>query len=364
MITLDVTSFFSSSAGGIRSYYEAKARWLPRRGVECHFVVPGAQRAVSRFGEGWLHEIPGPSLDLHYRCFGDLGALQRTIREIAPDVVEVGSHYVLPQLVASARQRAVTVGFYHADFPGTYVAPALRRVPAGLRTAGIAAAWWLVRAQHGRYAATLAASHGVAARLGRRGVPRVRWIGLGVDLEQFRPRPRSGRRFVAYLGRLARDKELSLLLEAAPEIERRSGARVVVAGSGPLAGEVEEAARRGVVEQVGLLDRDAAAALLADADAVVVPGRHETFGLAAAEAVASGTPVIAADRGGASELVARTGAGRCFPAGSAAGLAAAVAELYDGDRDALRVRALAGRAELGWAAVFDRLLDVYREVRC
>ncbi|MCA9674565.1 MAG: glycosyltransferase, partial [Myxococcales bacterium] len=123
MITLDVGSFFAAGAGGIRTYYAAKARWLPARGVECHFAVPGARAGTVRFGDGWLHRVPGPPLGAHYRAFGDVPALWRLIRELSPDVVELGSHYVLPQLIAPALrgQRAAVTGFYHADFPTTYV---------------------------------------------------------------------------------------------------------------------------------------------------------------------------------------------------------------------------------------------------
>ncbi len=367
MITLDVTSFYASGAGGIRSYYQAKARWLPTLGVECHFAVPGARAGVERLGGGWLHRVPGPPLGAHYRAFGDVAALWRVIDDVAPDVIELGSHYLLPQLLAPAlrRRRPAVVGFYHADYPTTYVAPACARLPRALGRAAAGAAWSLVRAQHRRYHATLTGSHAMTRALVTRGVPRVRWVGLGVDPDRFAGDPgRAPRGRIGFLGRLAPDKEVALLLAAAPAITRSTGAVVAIAGEGPLAPAVHAAAARGEVEAVGLVAADAVPAFLASLDALVVPSRYESFGLAAAEALAAGTPIVTADQGGAAELAQRSGAGVTFAAGSSAALAAAVIALVREPAPARRARAQAGRAlidrELTWPRVCARIHDAYR----
>jgi hypothetical protein len=72
MRVLDITSAFSSSCGGIKRYYQEKARALPRLGVECHFVVPGAVRSTVPFGGGTMHRLPGPTMPGNpaYRLFG------------------------------------------------------------------------------------------------------------------------------------------------------------------------------------------------------------------------------------------------------------------------------------------------------
>lgn len=373
MIAVDVSSFFASGGGGgIRAYYEAKARWLAELGVECHFVVPGRRTAVERWGGGWLHRVAGPPLASGYRAFGDLGELRRVIREIGPDVVELASHYVLPQLVAPACPGAAVVGFYHSDFPNAYVHPATQRLPASVGRAATAAAWWLVQRQHRGYRATLTGSHSVAARLVAAQVPNVRWVGLGVDpalcatpLEAVR----HGR--VGYLGRLASDKEIALVLAAAPAIAQ-SGVRIAIAGSGPFDAEVRAAARRGLVDALGPIGRGDVPAFLRSVDALIVPGRYETFSLATAEALAIGTPVIAARRGGSGELVTRSGGGATFAPGNAAALAEAVRAvlaLRPAEFAALRAR---GRGFISaiytWPRVMARIRAVHRiavrEQRC
>lgn len=111
---------------------------------------------------------------------------------------------------------------------------------------------------------------------------------------------------------------------------------------------------------------------LRSVDALIVPGRYETFSLATAEALASGTPVIAARRGGSGELVTRSSGGLTFPPGNAAGLASAVSALFampPADLAALRARGRHYIASLyTWPRVMARIRAVHdsavRDARC
>ena len=67
-------------------------------------------------------------------------------------------------------------------------------------------------------------------------------------------------------------------------------------------------------------NRDRLADLLAAVDVYVAPCSLETFGLSALEALASGTPLLTADRGGVAETATRSGAGQLFHSGDAAAL--------------------------------------------
>jgi alpha-1,6-mannosyltransferase len=75
-------------------------------------------------------------------------------------------------------------------------------------------------------------------------------------------------------------------------------------GEGPRRPVLESRARDLPVVFTGHLhDRRELAGLLARADVALAPCPYETFGLAALEALACGTPVVAPDRGAVSELV-------------------------------------------------------------
>ena len=140
----------------------------------------------------------------------------------------------------------------------------------------------------------------------------IRRVPLGVDLDTFRPHPTppaDGVLKLAHVGRLSREKSPHLAVATAVELHRR-GVPVSMEGApacrAPPRRAVDLAAGapvhfRGFVEGRDELSRAIAAA---DVSLSVCPG--ETFGLAVLEALASGTPVVTADRGGARELVDAT----------------------------------------------------------
>lgn len=361
MKLVDVTSFYAPAGGGIRTYLREKGRRLVARGHEVHRVVPGALRLTQRGDDGVTeHLLPGPTLpfDRNYRLFASLDALAELLHRLDPDVVEVGSHFVLPWCIRSlAPRRARIVGFFHSNLPDTFVAPVTSLLPRPLAAAAINLAWSSVRAAHARYDATLCASRAVETQLLDHGVPRVARVGLGVDARRFALRQRFGRTGrVCYVGRLSRDKEVALLLAAAPRLAA-AGHELLVAGDGPLAVRFRRA--RGL-RYLGALAPDEIGDLLRDSDACLVPGRYETFSFATAEALACGTPVVCADRGAAVELVERSGCGEAFRAGDARALVAAVERVVATPRSVRRSAAETARAfverELSWDAVVDRVL--------
>ncbi|WP_259312854.1 glycosyltransferase [Capillimicrobium parvum] len=104
-----------------------------------------------------------------------------------------------------------------------------------------------------------------------------------------------------FAGRLAVEKGADVAIDAC----RRAGRPLVIAGDGPLRPQLEARAAGAGVRFAGRLDPDGLAAARAAASVALVPSRSaETFGLAAAEAMAAGLPVIASRIGALTELVA------------------------------------------------------------
>jgi glycosyltransferase involved in cell wall biosynthesis len=133
--------------------------------------------------------------------------------------------------------------------------------------------------------------------------------------------------YLLYLGRLAEEKGLRLLMAAWEQA--RPGVPLVIAGAGPLEAEVAAwAAGRPDVRYVGLVDRAAGRTLVADAVAVVAPSVWlETFGLVVVEAAAAGVPAVVAGHGALAELVADGVTGLTHRPGDPASLAAALRQV-------------------------------------
>jgi glycosyltransferase involved in cell wall biosynthesis len=157
-------------------------------------------------------------------------------------------------------------------------------------------------------------------------------------LRSFAPSSRAGAgEHVLVASRLAPEKGVEVAVEACA----RAGLPLVVAGDGPLAASLRARASAGV-RFAGRVDAAELADLRSRAALAVVPSRAaETFGLAAAEAMAAGVPVVASATGALAELV--DPAGLVAPGDAGALAAAATARFADaaaGEAGLRRVRAL------------------------
>ncbi len=376
---LDITEFFGETSGGVRTYLLEKERYVEdHNDLRQVLVVPGAQDAL-RDGAGtrWYH-LRGPSIPTQrpYRFMLATRTTRRIIRHERPDLIEVGSHFFVPWIVdRAARPLGVPlVWFYHSNLPRVLAPASGRNSPA--RRSAAALAWRYVRHLSRRFLATLATSDFSARDLERAGVENVVRVPLGVDVAQFHPRRRANGNSVRrdlglpdgplalFMGRFAREKELGVLLDAWPEVQKRTGAHLLLLGDGPSQRYFQHRSRSSRVIWRGYeIDRERLAQLLAAVDLYVSPCSIETFGLAPLEAMASGTPVLSADRGGVAERVSASGGGALFPAGSAGGLADTAVAILRSDLAALgaRARTYAERHH-GWENVFDRIFSVYRRL--
>jgi glycosyltransferase involved in cell wall biosynthesis len=160
--------------------------------------------------------------------------------------------------------------------------------------------------------------------------------------------------FVAYAGRLAPAKGIRLLMRAwdAYTAGDEPGLRLVIAGSGPLDGEVAAwAAGKPSVDVRGMLSRADCAALVAGARAAIVPSEwEEAFGLVAIEAMALRVAPIAPAHGSFPELIRDGHDGVLFTPGDPTALAAV---LRDIDVDPQRYSDLGRTARLTYEQRFD-----------
>lgn len=170
------------------------------------------------------------------------------------------------------------------------------------------------------------------------------------------------------VARLTAQKRVSLVLEALGLLRRvgRTPACTIV-GDGPerstleqLAGETEVASQ---VRFTGQLPAERVRQLLMEADLAVAPFKNEGFGLAAAEALMAGVPVVACeDGGGVLDIVPREHGGRVVGADPAS-IASAIDEMLaaPAEREAARTLGAGWRQRLAPAEVAARFAGWYRE---
>jgi glycosyltransferase involved in cell wall biosynthesis len=155
----------------------------------------------------------------------------------------------------------------------------------------------------------VAISHHVAARIRkyyRQPAEAVTVIYPGADISAFKPQPTKKEDYFLTLSSLAPYKRIDLAIAAC----NRLGRRLIVAGDGADRARLERLAGD-TIEFTGRVSDSRRADLLARAQAFIFPG-EEDFGIAPVEAMASGTPVIAYNRGGLTETVAENRTGIFF----------------------------------------------------
>ena len=173
---------------------------------------------------------------------------------------------------------------------------------------------------------------------------------------------------VVFAGRHEPRKGLQVLLRAWPEIHRRSGLRLTVAGADPLAVRLLLSRLRVAddgVDVVGFLSQDELTETLLRAKALVAPSvGRESFGMVLTRAFACALPAVASDIPGYREVLTPEAA-VSVPPDDPAALTEAVCALVDDEprREALGAAARALAVErYAWPAIAARLEEIYASV--
>lgn len=162
-------------------------------------------------------------------------------------------------------------------------------------------------------------------------------------------------------------KALTVLLEAhARLLERVSDAHLVIAGDGECRQPLEQRARElGIAERVHLLGaRDDIEAIISSVDVAALSSDYEGLPLFALECMVHGTPLVATDVGGLSEIVENGVNGLLVPTRDPVALASALASLLE-DRDRLAAFAEAATRSAGAfsiEAIAERFADLYADL--
>ncbi len=181
-------------------------------------------------------------------------------------------------------------------------------------------------------------------------------VSNGIDLNRFHPH-RDGeylrwkfniprRPIVLYTGRLSEEKRVDVLIKAIPYVLRNIKAHFVIVGDGPLKGALESLAKRYKVEKfvtfTGFLDHESYPDIYAIADLFVMPSLCELQSISTLEALASGLPVVAAEKYALPELVHPGKNGFLFEPGNSKGLADRIVRILSDSR----IRKSMGRKSL------------------
>ncbi len=339
---------------------------LEMRGHEALLFAP--QGSAKRYGRTRVIEVPAFS----FPGYGELrlgypwhrGFVPARLEGFDPDVVHLLGPVAtgLVGLRHARRMGLQIVSSFHTDIPGF-----ARQWGLG----GLSPALWrALRWVHNKTDITLAPSMTTADELVEAGFDNVGIWSRGVDTALFNPGRRSAEwrerltdgnphsPLLLYAGRLSPEKRVSWIRRA---LESLPTFRLAVVGDGPARAELEATLPRERTVFTGWLEGEDLASAYASADAFVFPGANETFGNVVLEAMASGLPVIAPDRGGLLDFVEDGATGVLFDSEDPAALARAVLRLAQDEALWQRLRRRSREVALSrsWPDALDDLIESY-----
>jgi alpha-1,6-mannosyltransferase len=355
-----LANFYSETSGGLRVAVDKLAQGYRTHGHSVTLVAPAAS---TRAGPGRIAiaapRVPNGS---GYRVITSKRVLHGALDVTAPDLIEVHDKLLLPWASRWAQRRGIPViAISHERLDAT-LAQFLPRIPIRVRhslTHRVAN-----RVVH-HADLVVACSRFAAAEFGPQ--PKLRVVSLGVDLDLFHPKPSdedsTGPARLICISRLSFEKRPDLAISALAEmLDRGYAATLTIVGSGPLYKRLRTRARDLPVTFAGFITRVEVARLLRAADVALMPGPAETFGLAALEALSSGTPIVVAAGSGSTELISDYPAAGLAATLTATGFADAACTLLETPAAIRQTVARRAATPRHWDHSVNQMLDIHAEL--
>ncbi len=360
-----IAEAFLPKVDGVSKTAFLTLRYLQQTGREVLVFAPD----TSPTAIGSTKVIPMPSLSMpaapETRMALPTPTVISELEDFNPDLIHMFSPAVLSMggMLTGRLRNVPIVANYQTDLPGY-------SQDYGWNVFSGAVREWL-RYIHNGCHVTLVPSQYTLNQLRGWGFHRLRTWGRGVNGTRFNPAHRTtewrekllnGRDpdslICIYVGRLANEKRVDLLLEVA----RTPGVALTIIGDGALREDLESQFAGTQTCFMGYLYGEDLSHAFASADVFTFTGARETFGQVVQEAMASGLPSIVIDQGGVADLVIEGETGYICPAVPAA-FARAVLRLRANpalrEQMAFKARQLA--AQRPWETVLSELETHYRE---
>ncbi len=242
--------------------------------------------------------------------------------------------------------------------------------------------WHFFRWFHSYCEINFCPSEETRKELKKQGINNIEIWGRGIDTQKFSTNYYSAEyrknlgvvdeNILLYVGRIAAEKELDVLLAAVKILNRKKlNYKLLLVGDGPIRARLESLQLPNVIF-TGYKSGEELQTIYASADLFLFPSSSETYGNVILEAMASGLPVIAPFAGGVKENLIHQYNGLAFQAGDAEDMAIAAERLLKDNQLKLHLRdnALQHSLSKSWDSVFKNLfahyqliIDRSREVR-
>ncbi len=366
-----------ATSGGRAAHVDGLAHALADEGHEV-VVITRRTSGTSRFTESGSLRILRADVDLPWlpdRVIARIASANHAFVMAAADlgdwradVVHAHDWEVAWAAQVLARQNSCPLV---TTFHGTERSRHGGHVPPGIPTDINGIEWWLASASRrvitiskilGRQVTSDFELDPSAVRSVRGGIDQTWWAAPQPDIDE-----QPDENLIFAWGRVQYEKGFHVLAAAMAEL--RSGhpnAHCVIAGRGSylaeLQSQIDVIGVSDLVDLPGYISDNELRSSLHRSACVVIPSLYEPFGVIALEALAGGSPLVIADTGGLSEIVAGTSAALTFEPGNTSQLAERIDAVLS-DRNLAESLSEHGRMLIeqsySWTAIAARMMDCY-----
>lgn len=382
---IDCNNFWSPTGGGVRRYHLEKINFYKQRNdIKYVFVMNDSVSFTEEITKNtFVEHIEVKELIKNggYRTLWDSNVLKALITKHQPDVIEVGSPFLLPTMVKSILKRhnlkTKVFGFWHDNFPATGLKRNFLFLGDAIASIAENIGWIYARKNYNDMTGLFVASNLIGERMKDKGMKNVNYLPLGVDLENFSKQSKneidsdeSSRLEKSHLTlffahRLTSEKGVELVIKAYPLLCKILGyePKLIIAGIGPFESRVKHLAKKHAnVNYVGYInDKTKIAKYYSLTDLAFALCEWETFGLSILESYACGVPIIAANDGAAKEHAINSGTEYVLKERNPEYLARLIAQYAQSkNQEREKEKVLEYAQGFNWEKCFKKQLEIYQ----
>lgn len=310
------TDSFLPAVDGVVTSILAFKKELENRGNQVHIVAVGNSetRKLVKHNKD-ITIVRGVKFNKYPQYIFSLTPFTASfkVRKFNPDILHLQTPFTvgLYGLMSSRINNYPAIGSFHTLFNKKEIIEEYLTSNEQMKKFLIKYSWKYLKYFYNKCDATVVPSESIKKYLANRKVKNINVIPNGINVERFNPskfskplrktllgKQNDNASIVLYLGRLSREKNVDVLINAASQLKAEK-IKFVIGGTGPLLDKYKEmVANKGLGEKfkfVGFVNEKDLPSYYATADAVCLPSTFETQGIVSLEALASGTPVVGAD---------------------------------------------------------------------
>lgn len=360
---------FAPQVNGVAKTLDKLKNYMDEKGIEYKFFIPGEASGYEPFNR--IMSFSSMNFFLYPECKIALPRyvnVKEALDNFQPDLIHIATPFSIGLMgLKYARSHNIPLAAsYHTNFIEYLKYYKLQFIENFL--------WNYFRWFHSFCHVNFCPSQDTFSKLKQKGIGNLKIWGRGIDTQKFSPKfyNEAVRKFYApknelvllYVGRIAAEKELDVLLAAAELLNKKNLAfKLILVGDGPERREMEA---KGIANVIftGYKFNKELQEIYASSDIFVFPSSSETYGNVILEAMASGLPVVGAFAGGVKENLKNMYNGLAFNPGASQEMADKIERIIvDNElRKTLGKNARTYAATKSWSQVFVSLFNDYSTV--